>query len=174
MRLKRLLAGPAIAGALVLTQLVGASPASAAIGDLACNYVVGSFNACLRFLPVPEAEGNLTAHVGMDLYTQFGSQYGAFQAALYAERDGPDLFLGYLNLLPGWPASDSQGLGVEFSRTFSRTQLDVNTGGEALYVEIFYDDPWGNRLSKRTGVVRGDFSPGGGGGGGGGCFEECK
>ena len=174
MRSVRLLAVPAFVGALVLTQAVGISPASASVSDPACNYVVGHFNACLRFL-TPEIEDSSTAHVGLDQYTQFGNQYGAFQAALYAEQDGPDRFVGYLNLLPGWPASDSQGVGVELSRTFALYQLDVNNGfDESFYAEIFYDDPSGNRLSKRTGTVRGEFASDNGGGGGGGCFEECQ
>jgi hypothetical protein len=126
MRLARLLAAPAMAGALVLTQAVGVSPASASVNDLACNYTVGSFNACLNFLQDPDNPLDLIAHVGLDLYTQFGNQYGAFQAALYAEKDGPDLFLGYLNLMPGWPSANSQGVGVELSRGFARYQLDVN------------------------------------------------
>jgi hypothetical protein len=176
MRLARLLALPAILGALVLTQAAGISPASAAVSDPSCNYVIGHYNACLRFL-TPEIDDSSTAHVGLDLYTQFGSQYGAFQAALYAEQDGPDLFIGYLNLLPGWPSATSQSVGVELSRTFALYQLDVNNGfNESFYAEIFYDDPFGNRLSKRTGTVRGEFASdtGGGGGGGGGCFEQCQ
>jgi hypothetical protein len=175
MRLARLLAVPAIVGALVLTQTVGISPASASVRDPACNYVVGHFNACLRFL-TPEIEDSATAHVGLDVYTQFGSEYGAFMAVLYAEQDGADLLVGSLNLLPGWPASGPQGVGVELSRTFALYQLDVNNGfDESFYAEIFYDDPFGNRLSKRTGTVRGEFaSDTGGGGGGGGCFEECQ
>ena len=179
----RLLAAPAIAGALVLAQAVGISPASASVTDLACNYTVGSFNACLNFTPAQDNTDDLIAHVGLDLYTQFGSQYGAFQAALYADVNGPDLFIGYLNLSPGWPAADSQGVGVELTRGFGRAyNLNVNLGGdESFYAVIFYDDPFGNRLSKRTGTVHGEFAPstggndggGGGGGGGGGCFADC-
>jgi len=177
MRLTRLLAAPVIVGAMVLTQAVGISPASARVSDPHCNYVIGFFNACLSF-QTPEIDDSSTAHVGLDLYTQFGNQYGAFQAALYAEQDGPDLFVGYLNIAPGWPVATSQGVGVELSRTFALYQLDINNGfDESFYAEIFYDDPFGNRQSKRTGTVRGEFASdtgGGGGGGGGGCFEECQ
>src|SRR4029079_3645633 len=118
-RLSRLLTVPSFLGVIVAAELVGMSPASAAIDDLACNYDHVSFNGCLDFEDVGEP-GKLDAHVGLDVfmsreYAQELVSHGAdFRASLWGDDGDHDQFIADLMVVPGWPAAGSDGLGVEF------------------------------------------------------------
>jgi hypothetical protein len=181
MRPLRLLAAPLIAGAMVLAQAVGASPASAAANDLACNYDYVTFNACLHF-ELPD-DYYVIAHVGLDRI--MGQGYAeeilgntVLTATLWVKVNGQDRFVTYLNLDPGWPAAGTAGFGAEWSGFATRSSLDVNTGAEDVFAKVSYFDPHdGSTWQRTTGIVRGDFfrfsGGGGGGGGGGGCVIVC-
>jgi hypothetical protein len=184
MKLPRFFAVAAAAGAMVLAQAVGISPAHAAVGDLACNYDYVNFNACLNFQGTGQLN-YLTAHVGLDVFmSQVDAQADITtppRALLWAHvPNHSDRFIGELSLLPGWPAAGTSGFGAEWSGTFYQGDLNANTSGEdQLYVvTLYYDQAHSHSwVSHNTGTVHGEFVPivdnEPGGGGGGGCLRSC-
>src|SRR5215831_1703787 len=106
MRLARLLAIPAIAGAMVLALTVTGSPAYADVYDMACNYDYVTFNACLSFHATDDVN-TLNARVGLDAfmperYAQEIVAYGAgFRATLWSDDNGHGTFIADLAITPG-------------------------------------------------------------------------
>jgi hypothetical protein len=181
MRLPRFLAVGAMAGAMVLAQVVTSSPAQAAISDLACNYDFVNFNACLHF----EGTGQvnfLTARIGLDVFeSQFDAQQDVLTAPrawLYGhDRNGNVRLIREVPLSPGWPAVGANGFGAEWSETFYRGNLNTNTNGDdAIYAMlVYYHQNQGAWITRYTGTVHGDFAPvvEPPPGGGGGCLRVC-
>lgn len=169
MRMHRLLAGPAIAGLMVLAQTLTVGPANAAVTDLACDYDFVHFNACLNFQGSGELNV-LIAHVGLDeRMAQASAQEivagpGSVWATLWADDGGGgrDHFIANLTVDPGWPAAGTDGLGVELSAPVSLFDLNEDpTAGDddEIYARIDFDDRHGHIVERRTGTVHGDFSP---------------
>lgn len=166
MRLARLFAAAVLVGAmLVLPQ--AAVPASAATGDLACNFDYITFNACLNFTE-PELDV-WDAHVGLDAkmpqrYAQEIVSYGGLntQAQLWS-TDGRHI--ADLTVLSGFPTAGPTGLGVRLFVTglsSSSVNLNPNPGAqESFYAVVSYFDfhSQGSWKTFRTGTVTGDFSP---------------
>jgi hypothetical protein len=187
MKLSRLFAVPAFAGAMLLAQLTGPTPAHAAIHDLACHYDYVHYNVCLHFTDLPDDPNNyVIAHVGMDLsmsqqYAQDLIDHGApAQALLYS---GNGRYLGSLTMSPGWPAAGGSGYGVELTGEFYRGTLDAAVGDDAIHANVLYwnyhvgawiGPPMGAPNDTYSGTVHGDFAIIGGGGGGGGCLIQCQ
>jgi hypothetical protein len=178
MRLRRLLAVPAFAAAMVVAQAAGISPAHASVTDMACNYDFVTFNACLSF-QAADQENYLTAHAGLDAFmSQVDAQQDAAtppRAWLYGRVGNTNRFIGELTLVPGWPAAGPGGLGAEWSGTFYRGNLNVTSGDDQLFAVVaYYSQRDGVWVQHNTGVVHGEFAPtSGGGGGGGGCVIVC-
>jgi hypothetical protein len=122
MRLHRLLAGPVIAGLMVLAQTLTVGSASAAVTDPACNYDFVHFDACLYFTGSGELNV-LIAHAGLDeRMAQASAQEivaspGSVWGSLWADDggNGRDHWIADLSVDPGWPAAGTDGLGVELS-----------------------------------------------------------
>ena len=179
MKLSRLLAIPAVAGAMVLAQTVGISPAHAGFDDLACNYDYVHFNACLNFQDAGETN-QVTAHVGLDAfmpewYAQAIVAHGAqVRAWLWGDDGGNDHFIAELTVMPGWPAAGPSGLGAELSAAnLYRGDLDEDPYDEdEIYAVVSYFDPSQGQVTYRTGTVHGEFAPMGGGGDG--CLVACQ
>jgi hypothetical protein len=179
MRMRRLFAIPAIAGAMLLGLAVAATPAYAGIYDMACNYDYVTFNACLNF----SGTGDLnvfTARVGLDAfmperYAQEIVSYGAgFRATLWGDDNGHGTYIADLTLTPGWPFAQSDRLSGELTASLSRDQLneDDNYDEDELYAVVsYFDYHTGSTKVFRTGTVHGYFDPIGSNGGG--CFVAC-
>ncbi|MEV4320365.1 hypothetical protein [Actinocrispum sp. NPDC049592] len=170
MKLPRLLAALAIAGALVLPQ--AAAPASAAVTDMACNFDFVTFNACLNF---DEPQVNvMNAHVGLDAkmpqrYAQEIVDIGGLNAQAqlwFTNGNGEQTrFIASMAVRPGFPRADPVGfeLGLD-ANDLSRASLNINTARgaqESFFVVVSYFDPnsQGSWKSFRTGTVTGDFAP---------------
>jgi hypothetical protein len=179
MKLSRLLAIPATAGAMLLAQIAGISPANASVTDVACNYDYVNFNACLNFQGTGVLN-RLTAHVGEDAamsqtYAQEIINNGAqFRAWLWAGHGSNNHVVTELTLLPGWPAAGPTGLGAELSAPNLYTgDLNENPNGEdrVWAVVSYFDYHIGRNVVHNTGIVRGEFAPVSEGGGG--CLIVC-
>ncbi|HEY5843891.1 MAG TPA: hypothetical protein VIU87_20935 [Mycobacterium sp.] len=167
MRLSRLLAVPAFASAIMAAQLVGISPANAAINDLACHYDHTDSNACLYFEDVGD-EGKLDAHVGLDAYMsqeyahELVSHGADFRASLWGDDGDRDQFIADLTVASGWPSAGPGGLGVEFvGNSLARSSLNEDKDDkDEIYAKISYFDyhGQGRRVSFTTGIVRGEFT----------------
>jgi hypothetical protein len=166
MRLSRLIAGVALAvGAMVLPQAT--VPASAAVTDLACNFDLINFNACLNFTePTPNV---LDAHVGLDAkmpqrYAQEIVAFGGLntQAQLFSTTGR---FIVDLPVVSGSPTAGPTGLSARFLATgLLRSDLNINPGAgaqESFFVQVSYFDFHGQGVWKtfRTGTVTADFAP---------------
>jgi len=182
MKLSRLLAAPAVAGAMLLAQAAGISPAQASTGDLACNYDFVTFNACLHFTNT--GLNQWRAHVGLDQvmsqqYAQEIVNHGAaFRATLWGDDGGGKRqFLANMTVAPGWPAAGPDGLGAELIADLPASTLNEDTAGgdedEIYAIVSYFDFHNGGTISHPTGTVHGQFAPVSEGGGGGGCLVVC-
>jgi hypothetical protein len=180
MRLRRLFAVPAIAGAMLLALTVAASPAYASATDMACNYDYVTFNACLNFSATDDVNMWHT-RVGLDAlmperYAQEIVAYGAgFRATLWGDDNGHGTFIADLTVTPGWPFALSDRLSGELTASVSRELLneDDNYDEDELYAIVsYFDYHTGTTKVFRTGTVHGYFDPVGSDSGG--CFVTCR
>ena len=153
---------------MVLVQAVGVSPAHADVYDMACKYDHVYYNACLSFHQVPDLVNNLDVKVGLDaIMSEQDAQAiiahgAAVRASLWGDDDGRGQFLADLLLSPGWPVAGPRGLSIElYEDDLWKVYLNEDAvGDDEIYAQITYDDyPRRTTVTRRTGIVRGDFAP---------------
>jgi len=164
----------AAALATVATSLAAAAPpARASATDMQCNFEVSNYNSCLKF----DRHGTFwwSTYVGQDVYmpTQYSREIIAcgarYRASVWGDDGAPgvshdDLFIGNLDLAPGWPHANTSpgGISVQFSTPLFGFYLDEDPGVDTdeLYARIsFYDCHTGVTRNFITGTVQGDFRP---------------
>jgi len=146
-----------------LTVATAGTALAHGVGDLACNYIVGRFNACLQITDV--GPGQYKVHVGIDVTM---SQHDAqniidspgqeFTFTLKGD-DGPSNERQHLASLPvTWVGAWSGGLSAESDVFVTESMLDEDDGTDEIIAVIrLYIPVTGTTRTFETGTVTANF-----------------